>query len=157
MKEKFLQIARETCKTLGFLCLEARLLKGKGSAILRLVIAKPEGNIKMEDCTSVSNVVLRRLELDFPNFSEKYDLVVESPGADRKLSSLEEVLLFQGKEVRFVLKNEKVYGLAENVLIGKPAGAEGQILKVSSGNKIFEIDWKDVSGAKLYFDIKKYL
>jgi ribosome maturation factor RimP len=156
-KERIIELVKDTVETLGYSAVEIRLVTAKNRKELKLVIYNPEKDISMDDCSSVANVVLRRVELDDPEFSEVYDLVVESPGVDRKITSAEEVLLFRNREIRFAVKTPANYGLKDNVVIGLVQEGRDGVLKVDAKGKIYEIPWSDVSSAKLYFDIKKYL
>ncbi len=157
LKEKILSIVQETVETLGYINVENKLMRGNGANILKVVVYKNGDDISMENCSSISNVILRRLDLDIPGFSEHYDLIIESPGVERKLRSLEEINIFKDREIRFVIKNQVQYGLKDNVLIGKVEDIEKDILKIQLGKQKVMVNWNDISSAKLYFDIKKYL
>lgn len=156
-KEKIIDLAKDTIETLGYFTVEMRLITVRTRKELKAVIYHPEKDISMDDCTTVSNVLRRRMELEDPSFSESFDLVIESPGVDRKISSLEEVLLFKDKDIRFVLKQPADYGLKDNVLIGMVLEVKDGVMKIDSFGRDFSIPWSEISSAKLYFDIKKYL
>lgn len=156
-KDRIIELTKDTVKTLGYSCVETKITQGKSGKTLKVIIYKTEGDVSMEDCSTVSNVLLRRLELEQADFSESFDLLVESPGVDRKMESIEELKIFQEKEVRFVIRNAANYGLKDNVIIGKSEILENEMIRIRSGEKTHEIPWKDISQAKLYFDIKKYL
>lgn len=159
MRDLILEITKDTVTTMGFTPVEIRIGSGKGLKKLTVVIYRPGSDISMDDCSKLSNVLIRRLELESEGFSENYDLIVESPGVERKLSNLEELMIFQDRTIRFILKNPKDYNLSDNVLIGKVIENDtknGRLsVETDKGNVSFL--WKDVSSAKLYFDIKKYL
>lgn len=156
-KDRILELTKDTVQTLGYACVESRITQGKSGKTLKVIIYKTEGDVSMEDCSKVSNVLLRRLELEQADFSESFDLLVESPGVDRKMESLGELGIFKDKEVRFVIRNAGNYGLKDNVIIGKGEVTGNETVRIRSGEKTYEIPWKDISQAKLYFDIKKYL
>ena len=159
MRDLILEITKDTVTTMGFTPVEIRIGNGKGLKKLTVVIYRPGSDISMEDCSKLSNVLIRRLELESAGFSENYDLVVESPGVERKLTSLEELLIFQDRLIRFILKNPKDYHLNDNVVVGKVIenDTKKNFLSVETDDGSVAFSWKDVSSAKLYFDIKKYL
>lgn len=156
-KDRIIELAKDTVQTLGFACVEAKITQAKNGRTLKVIIYKPEGDVSMDDCSTVSNVLVRRLELEQADFSESFDLLVESPGVDRKLESIDELGIFKGKDIRFVLRNAANYGLKDNVIVGKAETFANGMVKVLTGDRTIEVSWSDVSQAKLYFDIKKYL
>lgn len=156
MRDKILEITRETIETLGYLCVEAKIQTGKTRS-LKIIIYKKGADVSMGDCSEVSSVLLRRLEVDFPEFSEQYDMTVESPGVDRKLLTMEEVILFSDREMRFVFRTPQNYGLKDNVLVGKVVETKDNELIIKSEQGQYQIPFSDFSTIKLHFDIKKYL
>lgn len=157
MKDQMIGLVKDTVETLGYTCVEARVIQNKGGRSLKIIIYKHDSDISMEDCTKVSNVVQRRLELESPDFSENYDMLVESPGVERKIETPEELAIFRDREIRFVLRNASNYGLKDNVVVGRTESVNGDTVRIRSGEKTIDVPWKDISQAKLFFDIKKYL
>lgn len=157
MKEKILNLTDGTVSAFGFILVEARLVPAKTGMTLKVVIHRKNANVSMDDCAKLSNVLLRRLEVEIQHFSENYNLVVESPGADRKISSLREAGIFQDREMLFTLKDPGKFGLKENMLLGRITDISGTCLKITAGSGDFTLDWDDISGARLYFNIKNYL
>ena len=157
MKEKILAVVRETIETLGYLPVDMKMSSGGKMKKLLVVIYKQNSSISMDDCSRVSNVILRRLEVEIPSFSESYDLTVESPGVDRKLTSIQEVEIFLDRKMRFVLRKIGDYPLQSIELVSKPVRIEGNKIIVDIEGKMIAIDWNDIASLKLYFDIKEYL
>jgi ribosome maturation factor RimP len=157
MKDKILAVARETIETLGYIPVEVRIMSAKNTRTLKAVIHKREGNVSTDDCSTVSNVLSHRLDLAVPGFSDSYGMTVESPGADRKLASIEESLIFSDRDIRFVLRNFESYDLKENVFVGRALRIENGKITVRAENREIEFLVDDVASAKLNFDIKKYL
>ncbi len=156
LKEKIISMAKDTIETLGYISVDINLAVSKSGRTLKAVIYKKNSDISMDDCAKVSNVLLRRLELEIPDFSENYDLLVESPGVDRKLESLEELKIFSDKEIRFVIKKPDKYGIKDSVLIGNILRFEDNKVIIKHNDTEYKLDNNDFS-ARLYFDIKKYL
>ncbi len=157
MKDKITVIAEDTVSALGYILVEAKRIPGRAGMVLRVVIHKKNADVSMKDCASVSNVLLRRLEVEIRGFSEKYALVVESPGADRKIGSMRELSLFQDREMLFSLKDPAKLGLLDGRISGKPSEISGSSFKVLYEGRVLELDWNDITGVKLYFNIKDYL
>ncbi len=153
MKDKILTLAEDTVSALGFIFVEAKL----SGPTLKVVIHRKNADVSMDDCAKLSNVLLRRLEVEIPQFSEKYALIVESPGADRKISTLRELGIFQDREMLFTLKNPGQSGFKDGVLLGRVTEISGTSLKILSDSGTIALEWDDISGVKLYFNIKNYL
>lgn len=157
MKDKILALTEDTVSTLGYVLVETKLNPSKSGMALKAVIHRKGGNVSMDDCARLSNVLLRRLEVEIPDFSEKYSLVVESPGADRKLPTLREVEIFQEREMLFTLKDPAKFGRKDNVVLCRVDEISGSRLKISSDGAVFDLEWDDIAGVRLYFNIKNYL
>ena len=72
-------------------------------------------------------------------------MTVESPGIDRKLSTIEEVLLFCDREMRFIFRSPKNYGLKDNVLIGKVIERKENELVIKTEQGQYQIPYSDFS------------
>ncbi|MCX7821216.1 MAG: hypothetical protein N2258_06025 [Brevinematales bacterium] len=155
MKERIKEIVNETISEMGFVCVEVNFVFSKNTKKLMVVIYKNDGSISMNDCADVSNVLRRRLDIDVNGFSDNYDLIVESPGANRKLKNLKEVEIFKNREIEFFVKPS--LKVKENKIIGRVNEIINDKLKIESGNNIYEIYWDDITTARLYFDLKKYI
>ena len=155
MKDRIKEVVKETLKEIGYICVEINVMFGKNNKKLKVVIHKKGRDISMNDCADVSIVLRRKLDMLIPNFSQNYDLIVESPGVNRRLKNLEEVEMFSDKEIEFNLKRD-------NNKTGKIIGKLKKITKdkleiMDENNIIYNIKWDNVSSAKIYFDIKKYI
>jgi len=157
MNDKIIEVVKETLDTLGFFMVEAKVLTGRNNRMVRVVIYKEGADVSMRDCSMVSNVLLRRLEMEVNNFSENYDLVVESPGVDRQIHSMDELHIFKDREIKFIVKDYKNKKLDKPELVGRIKDFFGEQFQVESKNRLTMLEWKDISSARLYFDIKNYL
>lgn len=96
------QLLEPTIKALGLeLWGVEHVVQGRYS-ILRVYIDSPDG-IAIEDCERVSRQVSGILDVEDP-ISGEYTLEVSSPGADRRLFSLEQFRQFIGSEVNVRLR-----------------------------------------------------
>jgi len=157
MNEDLINLTKNTVEMLGFTPVEIKILKSKNNSILKIVIYNKNNDISIDDCANVSNVLLRRIELDYPNFSNYYSIIVESPGVDRKLKTIEEISIFVGKEIKFNISDIKKYNLKENVVVGLIEKVENNKILIKKNNEILIFDYDDIKNPCLYFDIKKYL
>lgn len=155
-REELLSIAKDTIETLGYAAVELKLSSGKHQKTLKAVVTREEG-VSMDGCAEISNVLLRRVELKDPEFGASYELVVESPGADRKLARFEEAPLFRGRKVRLVLKKPAEYGLKDSVVVGRLVNAADARLTLDVDGKEMVFPWDACATVRLNFDIKDYL
>ncbi len=155
MKERIIEIVNKTVSEMGFVCVETNIVISKNTKKLIVVIHKSDSSITMNDCKDVSNVLRRRLDIDIAGFSDNYDLIIESPGANRKLKNIKEAEIFRDKEIEFFVK--PALKIKENKIIGKIINIANENLKIQAENEVYEIKWKDITTARLYFDLKKYI
>jgi len=155
MKEKTLDLVRDTVETLGFVLVEAFFQGGRRPSSLTVVIYRPDRGITTGDCERVSQVLAERLRVE-EGFDHEYALVVESPGVDRKLKSLEEVKIFLDKPLRLVVRNFQEFGLKDSVVVAKLDGVEGDSLVFTMSGVTYRIPWDRLSQVKLYFDTEEY-
>ena len=155
-QERLKEIVRETVEALGFAVVETVWISGKQRATLRIVIHRKGGDISTEDCAKVSEVLSARLDVE-DIVAVAYNLVVESPGVERKIASPEEYDIFSDREFRLVLREPAAFGLKDSVLVGKVTARtdEGITLAAQAGE--FTIPYSAIAKAQLYFDLKRYL
>ncbi|NBC47893.1 MAG: ribosome maturation factor RimP [Gammaproteobacteria bacterium] len=101
---------------------------GSAQAVLRVYIDHADG-ITIEDCETVSRQLSGVLDVEDP-ISGQYDLEVSSPGLDRPLFTLEQVLRHRGSRARVRL-DRKLEGRRnfEGEILG--ASADGAWLELS--------------------------
>lgn len=156
MKEKVLEIVRDTVETLGFVLIEAFFQGGRKPSSLTVVIYRKDGDVASSDCERVSQILAQRLAVEV-GFDYEYALLVESPGVDRKLKSIDEVGIFQDKLFRLVVRNFQEYGLRDSVVLTRIDRIENNAVVFTLEGKTYTIPWERLSQVKLHFDIKEYL
>ncbi len=156
MREKELEIVRNTVETMGFILVDSFFQGGRRPSSLTVVIYKPNGEVNSQDCERISQVIAQRLAVEV-GFDHEYALVVESPGIERKLKNIREVEIFRDKTMRLVVRNFQEYGLRDSVVVTKIDRVEGNSVVFTSEGKTYTIPWERLSQAKLHFDIKEYL
>lgn len=117
---------------LGYELYDIELAKERKTLILRITIDKPEG-IDIDDCVAVSDVLNPLLDQLQP-ITEDYSLEVTSPGAERKLRNLTEIVSSIGRFVHVVHDGIKTEGILE------AATAESLTLKVGSKPTVIPMD-----------------
>ena len=133
-------------EAMGFYLVEARVVKTKGSAIVRAVIDSARG-VGIEDCASVSRAVQPKLELleELGNFS----LEVSSPGIGREIKNRLEYAIFTGRGVAVLLngRSEWINGVIDH------AGEASLFLRVRK--ELLEIPFQEIKRTKLAFVVDK--
>ena len=103
INQKVQQIAERVAADAGLEVVEAQLLGGGGSRILRIFIDKPEG-VTHADCEYMSQHVGTILDVEDVIPGGRYTLEVSSPGLERKLARPREFERFVGHKVKVVLR-----------------------------------------------------
>ncbi|WP_462320084.1 ribosome maturation factor RimP [Halochromatium sp.] len=100
---------------------------GSAQAVLRVYIDHADG-ITVDDCEAVSRQLSSVLDVEDP-ISGHYDLEVSSPGLDRPLFTVEQILRHLGSRIRVRL---------EQKLEGR-RNFEGEVLAVSDDAQLLEL------------------
>lgn len=79
-----------------------KLMGGKRKT-LQIMAERPDGQMDVEDCATLSRTLSEVLEAADP-MAEEYVLEVSSPGIDRPLTAAEDFARFAGHEARIELK-----------------------------------------------------
>ena len=139
-------LAADVAKKLGYEIYSLSLIGNKKRS-LTVVIDRRDGYVSIDDCQKFSREFERVLDnVDFMEFS--YDLIVESPGVERELRTIEEFRRFEGEFVKVILK-EPLEGKTD--VIGKVRVSEdGEIIVVNKNTGIeLRIGFDNIKHAKL--------
>jgi ribosome maturation factor RimP len=127
---------------MGFTLVEARVIKTRTSATVRVIIFGERGT-GIGDCESVSRQIYPKLELveDLGAFS----LEVSSPGIGRELKSTKEYGIFHGQGLSVLLTGESEWrkGVIE--------GIEGESLVLKLKDEMVTLPFHEIKRAKLAF------
>ena len=107
-------------------------LQEGGYLYVRIFIEKPEGDITLEDCGSLSNEIDEAIDALIPH---KFFLEVSSPGVERPLKRQADFIRFNG---------EKIEGIIE--------GFKDETLFLNIKDKTLEIPFKEIKKANIVFD-----
>ncbi|HUN70772.1 MAG TPA: ribosome maturation factor RimP [Steroidobacteraceae bacterium] len=97
MRERLIALIEPLVGRLGYELVELEHTAGRGSAVVRLFIDRPEG-VGLEDCERVSREVSALLDVEDP-IPTAYTLEVSSPGFDRVLRTQAHFARFVGSRV----------------------------------------------------------
>lgn len=89
---------REAIESMGYVLWGIEILQSPKGMTIRIYIDHKDG-ISVDDCQAVSHQVSGILDVE-DVIIDQYTLEVSSPGADRRLFSLEQVQCFEGFEVK---------------------------------------------------------
>jgi ribosome maturation factor RimP len=125
---------------MGFSLVELRHNRSKNQNHIILVVYRPEG-VGVNECAAISKNLYPRLELI--EGLENLQLQVSSPGLDRVLRSEEEYSIFQGRNVKLMLRGdtEWIRGTIEN--------ADGKEISLQTGGERRRFSMSDIRKAKL--------
>lgn len=84
--------------TVGLTLVDVEWLPARGGARLVVTLARPEGRVSLEDCSSVT-AVLDALVEENSDLGGPFVLEVSSPGLDRTLRRRNEYNIFRGREL----------------------------------------------------------
>jgi ribosome maturation factor RimP len=120
------------------------LAYGKHST-LRIYIDKPEG-ISIDDCEKVSRQVGSVLDVESSLVRGDYTLEVSSPGVDRKIFTLEQLLCLVGTKVRVSLQTPVA---GQRNFVGTLSSViEGQVCLEVNGSAI-NVDFANIAQANV--------
>lgn len=97
LRERLIALIEPLVGRLGYELVELEHTSGRGSAVVRLFIDRPEG-VGLTDCERVSREVSALLDIEDP-ISTAYTLEVSSPGFDRVLRTQAHFARFVGSRV----------------------------------------------------------
>ena len=125
---------------LGFSIVELKSRKVRKSYQVHVVIYHPEG-VGVEDCSLLYKTLYPRIEI--LTGSRDINLEVSSPGLERRLKSVEELAIFEGKKVRILTEG------VEEWIAGTIAGMDNEKVRIQQGNETIAIDYSAIRKAKL--------
>ena len=97
LRERLIALIEPLVGRLGYELVELEHTSGRGSAVVRLFIDRPNG-VGLEDCERVSREVSALLDVEDP-IPTAYTLEVSSPGFDRVLRTQAHFARFVGSRV----------------------------------------------------------
>ncbi|MBN2689413.1 MAG: ribosome maturation factor RimP [Gammaproteobacteria bacterium] len=122
LEKKLAALLNPTVKALGFQLWGCEIVGNRKRPTLRVFIDK-DGGIVVEDCEVVSHQVSAVLDVEDP-ITGAYTLEVSSPGIDRRLFTVDQMLAYKGSVVKLrviaaVDGKRNFSGFLVNVIDGK--------------------------------------
>lgn len=138
-------IADPLAKSLGLDLWDVRFLKEGTQWYLRIFIDKSEG-VSIEDCERMSRLIDKPLD-ELDPISQSYCLEICSPGLERELIRDEHFKKFIGSKIK--IKLIRVNSKGEREIFGKLLKQDGNIISIDNGEKVIEVNKKDIVNVKL--------
>ncbi len=127
LRERLIALIEPLTGRLGYELVDLEHSAGRGSAVVRLYIDRPQG-VGIEDCERVSREVSALLDVEDP-IPTAYTLEVSSPGFDRVLRTPEHFARFVGARVFLELRapREGRRRYTGTLLRADPSGVELEV------------------------------
>ena len=138
-------IADPLAKSLGLDLWDVRFLKEGTQWYLRIFIDKSEG-VSIEDRERMSRLIDKPLD-ELDPISQSYCLEICSPGLERELIRDEHFKKFIGSKIK--IKLIRVNSKGEREIFGKLLKQDGNIISIDNGEKVIEVNKKDIVNVKL--------
>jgi ribosome maturation factor RimP len=149
--EKVEKIARDAAADSGVELVHVELAGTKRDQVLRIYIDK-EGGVTIEDCTNVSQSVETVLDAD-DFIPGKYVLEVSSPGIERQLYSLADLVKFTGHLAKVKTKTAIA---GQKTFVGVITAVDGEDVTIDDRtNGTVTFPYSDVEKANLKIDLAK--
>ena len=97
-----IEILDPIAEAAGYELVRLRLMGGTEQRRLQIMAERPDGEMNVEDCATLSRAVSEVLDAADP-ISGEYTLEVSSPGVDRPLTRLKDFEAWEGFEARLEL------------------------------------------------------
>ena len=145
-EQQIVELLEPTINALGLELWGVEHVSQGRHSVLRIYIESAEG-ISIEDCEQVSRQVSAILDVEDPIAGE-YTLEVSSPGADRRLFTLEQFEQFTGNEVDVRLKTPLE---GRRKFKGQLTGVTGQQISVQVDGNEFQCPIEAIERANIVF------
>ena len=117
---RLLELLDPVAEAAGYGIVRLRLMGGANRR-LQVMAERPDGQMEVADCVTLSRAMSEVLDAADP-ISTEYSLEVSSPGIDRPLTRLQDFETYQGLEARFELDR---VAEGRRRFRGRLAGVEG--------------------------------
>ena len=136
-------IIKEAVKALNLYLYDLEYKSEKAGNFLRVFVDTKEHDVTIDDCINLNNILCEKITDDM--MKDEYFLEVSSPGAERKLRSIEEINDYLGYYV-YIKTYEKIDGVKE--FYGDLLSAD-QMVSIKQGNKTTSILYDKISQIRL--------
>jgi len=131
------------------LVLHALELKREGRELMLTIVVDRQGTrgVDMEALTAANREVGAMLDLENP-ISERYRLIVESPGIERDLSTWRQIRYAVGEQVHVVVRGEEVSSY-EGLLAS--VDDEAQTIQLNTAQGQMAVPWASIKSMRTIF------
>ncbi len=140
-------VAEKAAGELGFELFDLRVVRSGRRFSVIVTIDRSEGNVTVSDCEQYSRAL--DVELDKQEeITAPYDLVVQSPGAERPLRSIEDFKRFSGSYAKLVLKKPVDN---RSFMVGKIESVEDGNISITEedSSKVYSVSFSNLKRANL--------
>ncbi|MGL4676779.1 MAG: ribosome maturation factor RimP [Brevinema sp.] len=156
-KESICQLIKNSIQSLDFILVECIINYGKSKDSLKIIIYHQTKKITSDDCSVVADIISRQLDIEDP-FPRPYDLIVESPGLEREIKSIEEYHYFLNREFKIFLQtNADIISKESFIIVTLKAMNNDDTLSVIFDKQQVIIPLIQIKKAKLHCDYDKLL
>jgi len=128
----------------GMVLVELRYMRTSRGMLLRLLVDRKEGGIKLQDCARLNQIIGNMLD-EQDMIEERYTLEVSSPGMDRDLVVKEDFSRCVNRQVRVFLREP----LSEKTEIeGRIDRVVGESVHIDRGAEVIEIPLSKITKAR---------
>lgn len=137
-------------KEMGLDLVDIEYMQDGGYWYLRIFIEKPEGEVSLADCATLSNMIDEDVD---KIIDQKFFLEVSSPGIERPLKKIEDFIRFSGESI-FVALKHKIEDSKNYTGYLVEVKENDIILLEIDEDKILEIPFKEIKKAHLVYEFE---
>lgn len=98
------RVAAPVLRDLGYRLVRVKISTNQG-AVVQIMAERPDGIMSVDDCEKASIAISPALDVDDPMHGQPYRLEMSSPGIDRPLVRVSDILRAVGHEVRVEMQS----------------------------------------------------
>ncbi len=140
-------IAERTARQLGFEVFDLKVVRRSRRLTVIVTIDLAEGSVSVSHCEEYSRAIDQELEKE-DILGAPFDLVVQSPGAERPLRNIADFERFVGSYAKLVL-NEPID--KRSFIVGKLEGVENDVVRITEedSSKMYAVTFSIIKRANL--------
>lgn len=143
LNQKVKDIIKDAIQSLNLKLYDIEYKTAKDGNFLRVFVDTDNHDIKIDDCIELNNILCERITDGL--MDDEYFLEVSSPGAERKLRSIEEINEYLGEYV-YIKTYEKIAGVKE--FYGDLISAN-DFIQIKQGDKKISIAYDKIAQIRL--------
>ena len=150
IEEKIEKLVMPDVAKVGLDLVDVEYIQDGAYFYLRIYVEKPNGDISLEDCATLSNAIEEKVDAVI---EDKFFLEVSSPGLERPLKKEKDYVRFAGEKVKLILKNKiddsrNCIGILEKF--------ENNRVYLNIDGTVHQIEFEDIKKANLVFEFNDF-